>query len=253
MNICSAASGHHANIQVWRRGGLNVFHIVYILLTYRVWCLFVCCRRKKELGYVALCSAHSFNTKRQSGPLKGRSLLVKTQKRSHSDVTQQCSRALLHFLLNLWEMLFELEKSGDAAFDFMESLAAGVTRLEDSDRFFFLYTTTHWTVLLTFTVFLTLLAERELFYLLTITLREEKLWAGEGGRNRCLQRHKRQSSKYFWALTSYGPRTPPPSLIYSGAVVWTSRGTSTFLEACLDGDEEYNSRIERPLALSDPE
>lgn len=45
-------------------------------------------------------------------------------------------------------------------------------------------------------------------YLLTITLREEKLWAGEGGRNRCLQRHKRQSSKYFWALWT---QTPPHS------------------------------------------
>lgn len=161
------------------------------------------CILKEELAYVVLCSAHSFNTKRQSGPLKGRSFLVKTQKRSHSDVTQQCSRALLHFLLNLWEMLFKLEKSGDAAFEFMESLAAGVTRLEGSDQFFFLYTTT------IFTVFLTLVAARELFMVRRIiTLREEKLWAGERGRNRCLQRHKRQSSKYFWALTSYGP--PPP-------------------------------------------
>lgn len=67
-------------------------------------------------------------------------------------------------------MLFKLEKSGDAAFEFMESLAAGVTRLEGSDQFFFLYTTT------IFTVFLTLVAARELFMVRRIiTLREEKL------------------------------------------------------------------------------
>lgn len=46
---------------------------------------------------------------------------------------------------------------------------------------------------------------------------------------------------------------PPPPLIFSRAAVWTSRGTSTFLEACLNRDKEYNSRIERPLALPDPE
>lgn len=240
MNICqlffycsSAASGHHANIQVWRRDRLCIFcsHTDFYVS------LFVA--GEKELGYVVLCSAHSFNTKRQSGPLKGRSFLVKTQKRSHSDVTQQCSRALLHFLLNLWEMLFELEKSGDAAFDFMESLAAGVTRLEDSDQFFFLYIYDNTLNCAADFHCISHITYRARVvhgenHLLTLYSNVERGEVVSRGRRTQPGGHKRQSSKYFWALTSYGPRPPP--LIYSRAVVWTSRGTSTFLEACLDGD-----------------
>lgn len=52
-------------------------------------------------------------------------------------LTQRCHTAeqlywvLLRFLLNSWEMLLETEKSSNVTSEFMESLAVGVTRLEE--------------------------------------------------------------------------------------------------------------------------